>query len=348
MDRSSFVRALVLTIGVAGTFSSLADSALAGQCDNCDSPSSHSCKCPPGRGLLDTLNDVAGKLVKDKPQRNSILHAFKFKLQVTSDCDKPSCGCEPACGVEPSCGTEPTCGTEASCGVEPGCGVEPSCGIEPSCGTEPTCGVEPKCGVEASCGIEARQHYSHATGPIHYPSQMVSPQMPSHPVQTPTRVKPTPKPNVKPTPGPMIPAPVPEDSTVDPFRDDAVSQTRPRVRAASQRISSHASTPTAEKALHFDPQAAIRSSQVGPQRAIVRKSISAHGRVSDDQPTPAPQPSAQLTKKSTRKLESKLSLESDVVPASASERSSEPAKLPPIKTAAEPFDFSSSRNPLRD
>ena len=195
------------------------------------------------------------------------LNANPFSTHLNSSCKLPPTVTCPVAAVNQlaasnrPCGTEPTCGTEASCGVEPGCGVEPSCGIEPSCGAEPTCGIEPKCGVEASCGIDTRQNYSHASGPINYPSQMVSPQMPSHPVQMPARTKPAPKANVKPTPGPMIPAPVPEDSTVDPFRDDAVSHARPRVRAASQRISSHAATPPAEKTLHFDPQAAIRSSQ---------------------------------------------------------------------------------------
>ncbi len=123
MDRSRFVRALALTIGVAGSLSGLADRLGAGQCDNCDTPTSHRCQCPPGRGLLDTLSDVADKLVKEKPKHKSILSAFQLKVKVTSSCDKPSCGCEPTCGTEPGCGVEPTCGTEASCGVEPGCGL---------------------------------------------------------------------------------------------------------------------------------------------------------------------------------------------------------------------------------
>lgn len=336
MDRSRFVRALALTIGVAGTFSSLADSAWAGQCDNCDSPTSSSCQCPPGRGLLDTLNDVAGKLVKDKPHRTSILHAFKFKVHVSSSCDKPSCGCEPTCGTEPTCGVEPTCGTENSCGVEASCGVEPSCGFEPSCGAEPSCGIEPQCGVESGCGIETQHGYTHATGPIKYPPQVRSQTqgqpMPSRPQQTPVR-----RPNV--APEPRIPAPVPEDSTVDPFKDDTASHARPRVRSASQRISSHASAPMTERPLKFDPQAAARSGQVGPQRAIVRKSVPARGRVSDEQTEQeSPQPTTLSSRKPSR------STELSVVPASAIE----PAKLPPLKTSQEPFDLSSSRNPLRD
>lgn len=352
MDRSRFVRALALTIGVAGTINSLADFVQAGQCDNCDSPTSQRCQCPPGRGLLDTLSDVADKLVKEKPQRKSILHAFKFKVQVSTGCDKTSCGCEPTCGAEPTCGIEPTCGTEASCGVEPNCGIEPSCGaeptcgaepscgIEPSCGAEPSCGIEPKCGVEAGCGIEVRQNYSHATGPIQYPSNVANPSRNgSHPVQTPKRPMRAPE--------PAIPTPAPEDSTINPFTDDSVSYTRPRVRSASQRISSQASTPVTERSLKFDPQAATRAGQVGPQRAIVRKSVPAptQRHVSDDAVVePVKVTVAPLPKPTTVSTRRTNTVETKVVPASASE----PAKLPPLKTSHEPFDLSSSRNPLRD
>lgn len=332
MDRSLFVRALALTIGVAGSLSSLADSAWAGQCDNCDSPTSTSCQCAPGRGLLDTLNDVACKVVKDKPKRKSILHAFKFKSHGSSSCDN-SCGCEPSCGMEPTCGTE-------SCSCKTGCGAEPSCGVEPGCGVEPSCGAEPKCGVEASCGIEARSNYTHATGPIEYPRQMHTPVRTENrkmqaPVQAPAH----------PSPAPAIPAPVPQDSTIDPFRDDTVSRAKPRIRSASQRISSQVATPPTEKTLHFDPQAATRSGLAGPQRAIVRKptpapsSLSARGRIVDEfQAEPKPE----LTVASSRKADRSLS--PSVVPASATE----PAKLPPLKQSPEQLDLLDSSNPLRD
>ncbi len=354
MDRSRFVRALALTIGVAGSLSSLADLAWAGQCDNCDSPTSQRCHCPPGRGLLDTLNDVAGRVVKDKPKRKSILHAFKFNLDLPTGCDKASCGCEPSCGTEPTCGTEgpePSCGAEPSCGIEPSCGSEPTCGIEPSCGTEPTCGIEPKCGVEAVCGIEAKHNYTHATGPIQYPvhaEQRIRTE--SRPAQTPYRPQ-TPN-RTPPAPEPVIPAPMPEDSTVDPFKDDTASQSRVRARAASQRITSQTGTPATPKTLKFDPQAATRAGQFGPQRAIVRKPVSmpAHGRLSDE--AVAEEEVAKSVAVSSRKPRNQAapaavassSPAPSVVPASASE----PAKLPPLKTKEEPFDLSSSRNPLRD
>ncbi len=42
-----------------------------------------------GRGLLDTLSDVADNLFKEKPQRKSVLHAFKFKVSVSVAVTKP-------------------------------------------------------------------------------------------------------------------------------------------------------------------------------------------------------------------------------------------------------------------
>ncbi len=146
MDRSRFVRALALTIGVAGSLSSLADLAWAGQCDNCDSPTSQRCHCPPGRGLLDTLNDVAGRVVKDKPKRKSILHAFKFNLDLPTGCDKASCGCEPSCGTEPTCGTE---------GPEPSCGAEPAVAQSPAVESSPVVGQNQP--VESSPAVVRNQ-----------------------------------------------------------------------------------------------------------------------------------------------------------------------------------------------
>ncbi len=135
-----------------------------------------------------------------------------------------------------------------------------------------------------------------------------------------------------------IPAPHPEDSTTDPFRDDSVSQARPKMRSASQRISSHTPVPRTQPVLNFDPQATAPREKFGPQRVIVRRQVmTSQQRLSDDQPTPAPEPVTAASRKAT-------STTADVVPASASE----PAKLPPLKSQKEPFDLTSSRNPLRD
>ncbi len=390
MKRGPFVRALALSVGVVGSLGWNVMPDL--QAGDCDVPCQ--CKCqytPSNNGLLDSLDRFAGTLVKNSHKKASILGAFKLKMQISGgrcDASGPACGCESSCSAEPTCGTEPTCGSEASCGVEPAvakprrglcitithdksCGVEPSCGTEPTCGAEPTCGTEPTCGMEPSCGAEptcgvasSPSGYTHASGPIPYPDS-VQPHI-EH--SAPPRVNRLPTGKSVPQP-PAIPVPNAEDSTNDPFRDDAARYQRrvPATPASAQRRNMPGKQP--QTVLSYDHGASNESTRtIGKARPqttrealqMMERSNAAANRYAKANSKIA---RARLTDEAVDESfvadESKLSEESTVamrpLPASpvVQASASEPARLPPLKAARlaptqrTDFEETSSRNPLR-
>ena len=103
MKRSRLVAAIALSVGVSSWLQwGTGTTALAGDYDN---SYNRTCKCGQGHGLLDTLDNYAAKLVKDRTHSPSILSSFRLSLDKSkSQCDCQVAGCEePSCGIELAC-----------------------------------------------------------------------------------------------------------------------------------------------------------------------------------------------------------------------------------------------------
>ena len=186
MKRVGRFAVIAFTLGLAqGVPPQNVQHAQAGECDH--APGSN-CRCTPSNhGLLDALDEVADRMVKDSSKHTSVLSLLSRR-------NSSGYGVIPACDGSAHAAKTPNCGCKSCCDAKP---------LQPGRQSVSSQGM-------SSEGMPGKLRQV----PVH---QVPDRAMPVQPQGLPTNISPTPSQD---SPG-AIPTPVPTDATTDPFLDDS-------------------------------------------------------------------------------------------------------------------------------